>query len=80
MSLCEETIMERYSFCKYRNAYRIEEVENPVYGFKYNIQLLSSVDDGETWYYSGVGQFVQTLKEAENIARYWQADPWKGAN
>lgn len=66
-------------FCEVINAHRISEVENPLHGFNYNIQILTSVDNGKTWFYSGVGQYVKTLKDAENVARYYNTQPLEGA-
>ena len=37
-------------------------------GCKYNVQVLTSIDGGETFFYCGIGQFAKDLNEAERYA------------
>lgn len=50
--------------------YRVEKLHFPVDGvYNYNVQELSSVDNGQTWWYCGFGKFCRTLEEANEYVR-----------
>lgn len=45
--------------------YNIEKTSFPIDGaYNYNVQVLISVDGGKNYYYTGIGRFVKTKKEA----------------
>ena len=46
----------------------LEEKEN-VLGYKYNVQLWTSDDNGQNWKYSGVGRFCFTMSEVLNYIK-----------
>ena len=48
-----KVVISRYSF--------------PVDGYKWNAQVLTSIDNGKTWYYGGNGKFYKTRKEARDF-------------
>ena len=37
-------------------------------GCEYNVQVLTSIDGGETFFYCGIGRFVKDISEAERYA------------
>jgi len=45
--------------------YKIEKLHFPVDGvYNYNVQELTSVDGGKSFWYCGFGKFCRTLEEA----------------
>ena len=56
--------------------YRIEKVQDVLrekYDLNYNVQIWMSYDGGWSYYYAGVGKYVNTMKEAMEFARQWGA-------
>ena len=50
--------------------YRVEKLHFPVDGvYNYNVQELTSVDGGQTFWYCGFGKFCRTLEEANEYVR-----------
>lgn len=45
----------------------IDKLNLPVDSYNYDVKLLTSIDGGQTYYYSGFGKFAKTLKEAQAI-------------
>lgn len=45
----------------------IENLHFPVDVYNYDVKLLTSIDDGETYWYAGFGKFAKTLEEANTI-------------
>ena len=37
--------------------------------YYYNVHILTSVDNGKTFYYAGVGRFCETAAEAEEFIK-----------
>ena len=57
--------------------YRIEKLHVPIDGvYHYNVQELTSVDGGKTFWYCGFGKFCRTLEEA-NIAAHNMKEDWE---
>lgn len=55
--------------------YRVEKLHFPVDGiYNYNVQELSSVDGGETFWYCGFGKFCRTLEEANEYVRQMKGE------
>lgn len=53
--------------------YNIEKTELPIDGvYNYNVQVLISVDGGENYYYTGIGRFVKTKKEARQYIQEYE--------
>lgn len=52
--------------------YVIEKNSFPYDGFKYNVQVWLSVDGGETYWYTGIGRFTRTKKEATQYIREYK--------
>lgn len=46
-----------------RNKVVISKFSVPMSGYKYNVKIITSVDRGKTWFYSGIGKFCKNLKE-----------------
>ena len=44
--------------------YNCTELNFPVDGYRYNLQIETSVDGGETWYYGGSGRYFREATEA----------------
>lgn len=44
----------------------IEKLDQPVHGYRYNVQIETSADKGKTFLYCGNGRYFKTLEEAEN--------------
>ncbi len=42
----------------------IDKLNLPVYDYWYDVQLLTSVDGGQTFWYAGFGKFTKTLTDA----------------
>ncbi len=49
--------------------FMVSEYENHPYGFKYNVQLWHSTDNGSSWNYCGVGRFCKTMEEVINYIK-----------
>lgn len=50
--------------------YRVEKLHFPVDdAYLYNVQELTSVDGGNTFWYCGFGKFCRTLEEANEYVR-----------
>ena len=49
--------------------YRIIKLDFPVDIYNYNVQVLTSIDGGNIYYYGGNGKFCKTLKDAEEYAK-----------
>lgn len=45
--------------------FKIQEMLIPFDGYKYNVQVLTSSDCGNTFYYAGEGRFTRTRAEAQ---------------
>lgn len=59
-----------------KHKYNIEKTDFPIDGYKFNVQVLISVDGGENFYYCGIGTFCKTEEEAtEYIAQYKKENP-----
>ena len=41
----------------------IHELAFPVDGYKFDVQIWRSIDNGQTWYYCGCGKYFRTIKE-----------------
>lgn len=58
-----------------KRKYRIEKNSFPIDGvYRYNAQVLISVDNGNNYYYSGIGRFCKTLKEAKAYCNQYEVD------
>ncbi len=42
----------------------IERLRMPVDGYHWNAKVLTSIDDGKTWWYTGLGKFCKMKLEA----------------
>ena len=59
-----------------KHKYNIEKPAFPIDGYKFNVQVLISVDGGENFYYCGIGKFCKTEQEtAEFIAQHKKENP-----
>lgn len=59
-----------------KHKYHIEKPAFPIDGYKFNVQVLISVDGGENFYHCGIGKFCKTEEEAmEYIAQYKKENP-----
>lgn len=60
-------MQERYEMAAIRNV-EIKEIDNqhPAYidGYRYDALVNTSVDEGKSYLYTGIGKFCKTLKEA----------------
>lgn len=55
--------------------YRVEKLHFPLDGvYNYNVQELSSVDGGKTFWYCGFGKFCKTLNEANEYVKSMKGD------
>ena len=45
----------------------IHELAFPVDGYRFNVQIWQSIDNGKTWYYAGQGKYFQTIQEVLNF-------------
>ena len=53
--------------------YNIEKTSFPIDGeYNYNVQVLISVDGGKNYYYTGIGRFVKTKKEARQYIQEYK--------
>ena len=53
--------------------YRIEELSFPLDGvYKFNAQVLISVNGGRSYWYSGIGKFCKTREEAEKYCEEYE--------
>ena len=60
------------------NRYRVEKVDPPVNGYHYHIQILTSIDGGKTFYYSGIGVYAETMEDAQEVINYYNDLPlWR---
>lgn len=46
----------------------ISKFNFPVDGYKWNVQVLTSIDGGENWYYCGNGKFAKSADLAHTVA------------
>lgn len=54
-----------------KRKFRTEKLKFPVDGYKYNVQVLTSVDGGKNYYYCGIGKFCKTKEECKQyISEY----------
>ena len=55
--------------------YRVEKLHFPLDGvYTYNVQELSSVDGGKTFWYCGFGKYCKTLNEANEYVKSMKGD------
>ena len=55
--------------------YRVEKLHFPLDGvYNYNVQELSSVDGGKTFWYCGFGKYCKTLNEANEYVKSMKGD------
>lgn len=52
--------------------YIVEKNSFSIDGFKYNVQVWLSIDGGESYWYTGVGRFVKTKKEARQYIQEYK--------
>ena len=52
----------------------VSKLNLPVDDYSYDVKLLTSIDNGDTYYYAGFGKFARTLKEAEAIKKELEQD------
>lgn len=48
-----------------KRKFRTEKLKFPVDGYKYNVQVLTSIDGGKNYYYCGIGKFCKTREECK---------------
>lgn len=54
-----------------KRKFRTEKLKFPVDGYKYNVQVLTSIDGGKNYYYCGIGKFCKTIEECKQyISEY----------
>lgn len=46
----------------------VKELSFPVDGYRYDVQIITSVDVGKTWWHCGSGKYFRTLDEANAFA------------
>lgn len=51
----------------------ITKLNFPVSGYEYNVQVWTSVDDGKTWWYAGIGKYAKSEVEALEIAANYRS-------
>ena len=55
--------------------YRVEKLHFPLDGvYNYNVQELSSVDGGKTFWYCGFGKYCKSLEEANEYVKSMKGD------
>ena len=55
--------------------YRVEKLHFPLDGvYNYNVQELSSVDGGKTFWYCGFGKYCKSLEEANEYVKSMTGD------
>ena len=52
--------------------YIIEKNSFSIDGFKYNTQVWISIDGGDTFWYTGIGRFTRTKKEARQYIQEYK--------
>ena len=50
----------------------IKKLSFPVNGYNYNVQVLRSVDGGETFVYCGSGKYFKTYEKAEAYSKLFK--------
>lgn len=56
-----------------KRKYRIEKTSFPIDGvYNYNVQVLISIDGGNNYYYSGIGKFCKTRKDAKKYIQEYE--------
>jgi hypothetical protein len=53
---------------------RIRKLFFPVDGYMFDVQVLTSIDGGNTWYYCGVGRFTKTIRDALQWVKAWKEE------
>ena len=54
-----------------KRKFRTEKLKFLVDGYKYNVQVLTSIDGGKNYYYCGIGKFCKTREECKQyISEY----------
>lgn len=48
---------------------KIIRLASPIQGYRYSVQLLTSVDGGKTFYYCGNGRYFRELRQAVQYKR-----------
>ena len=51
---------------------RIRKLFFPVDCYKFDVQILTSIDGGKTWYYGGAGGYARTIKDALQFVNKWK--------
>lgn len=55
---------------------KVETLEIPYQGYRYNVQEWNSVDGGRTYFYSGIGKYFRLKSEAVKYASSFD-DAWR---
>ena len=50
---------------------KIKKLSLPVSGYNYNVQILRSVDGGETFAYCGSGRYFKTKEDAKAYSKLY---------
>ena len=50
----------------------ITRLQSPAYGYQYNVQIWTSLDNGKTWWYAGIGRDAKTEEEARKIVQEYR--------
>lgn len=51
---------------------KIYKLHFPVDGYKFNVQVLTSIDGGNTWYYGGAGRMTKSIRDAMQYVNEWK--------
>lgn len=51
---------------------RIRKLYFPVDCYKFDVQVLTSIDGGKNWWYGGTGSFTKNIRDALQWVKAWK--------
>lgn len=68
---CDEQDYEEESkdLVRLPRKYKVVRLHFPVDGYRYNVQILTSIDNGRTYYYCGQGRYCKTIHDCLEYIR-----------
>lgn len=56
----------------------VSKLNMPIYGFTYDVRVLTSLDDGRSWWYAGIGKYAKdeqdAAQKAEQLKEEYEAE------